>query len=75
MRDGENVDAVETTRARFRPERITTLFVSESAPVSGDFFCHGNNAMLRQMQRAVVTPSAGAAISSNASKPMVGISG
>src|SRR5229473_704723 len=33
-----NMEAVEATRARFRPERITTLFVGESAPDSGDFF-------------------------------------
>jgi hypothetical protein len=46
-------DEVETTRAGFRPERITTLFVGESAPASGDFFYRGNNAMLTHMQRAV----------------------
>jgi hypothetical protein len=44
---------VEATRARFRPERITTLFVGESAPASGDFFYHGKNAMLSHLQRAV----------------------
>ncbi|QHP69821.1 hypothetical protein EI171_22510 [Bradyrhizobium sp. LCT2] len=43
---------VETTRASYRPDRITTLFVGESAPASGDFFYYGNNAMLRHMQRA-----------------------
>ena len=48
----ENMEAVEATRARFCPERITTLFVGESAPHSGDFFYCGNNAMLRHMQRA-----------------------
>jgi hypothetical protein len=48
-----NLEAVEATRARFRPDRITTLFVGESAPASGDFFYYGNNAMLRHMQRAV----------------------
>jgi hypothetical protein len=47
------MEAVEAARARFRPERITTLFVGESAPSSGDFFYYGNNAMLRHMQRAV----------------------
>ncbi len=46
----ENVEAVRT---RFRPDRITTLFVGESAPASGDFFYFGKNAMLRHMQRAV----------------------
>ena len=48
-----NLEAVEATRARFRPERITTLFVGESAPVSGDFFYYGNTALQRHMQRAV----------------------
>ncbi|MDA9506334.1 hypothetical protein XI09_17185 [Bradyrhizobium sp. CCBAU 11386] len=43
---------VETTRASYRPDRIATLFVGESAPASGDFFYFGNNAMLRHMQRA-----------------------
>jgi hypothetical protein len=46
---------VETTRARYRPDRITTLFVGESAPASGDFFYYGENAMLRHMQRATET--------------------
>ena len=48
-----NVEAVEATREQFRPKRVMTLFVGESAPASGDFFYYGNNAMLRHMQRAV----------------------
>src|SRR4029079_9910619 len=48
-----DLEAVEATRTRFRPTKITTLFVGESAPVSGDFFYYGNNAMLTHMQRAV----------------------
>ncbi|MBR1156780.1 hypothetical protein [Bradyrhizobium sp. JYMT SZCCT0428] len=52
---GHDLEAVEATRARFRPATITTLFVGESAPVSGDFFYDGNNAMLTHMQRAVET--------------------
>ncbi|WP_271508751.1 hypothetical protein [Bradyrhizobium sp. CCBAU 11357] len=43
---------VEFIRASYRPDRITTLFVGESAPASGEFFYYGNNAMLRHMQRA-----------------------
>jgi hypothetical protein len=43
---------VEVTRARYRPDWITTLFVYESAPVSGAFFYHGDSAMLRYMQQA-----------------------
>jgi hypothetical protein len=49
----ENMEAVEAVRARFRPERIATLFVGESAPSSGDFFYYGNTAMFRHMRRAV----------------------
>ncbi|MCK1498656.1 hypothetical protein [Bradyrhizobium sp. 188] len=46
------MDHPETIRASYRPDPITTLFVGESAPASGDFFYYGNNAMLRHMQRA-----------------------
>jgi hypothetical protein len=46
------MELVEVTRAHYRPERITTLFVGESAPASGAFFYHGDSAMLRYMQRA-----------------------
>jgi hypothetical protein len=49
----EDMEAVEAARARFRPERITTLFVGESAPFSGDFFYYGSSAMTRHMQRVV----------------------
>lgn len=44
---------VEEVRALFRPAQITTLFVGESAPASGDFFYCGGNAMLRHFERAV----------------------
>jgi hypothetical protein len=47
------VETVEEIRNRFLPERITTLFVGESAPYSGDFFYSGHNAMLAHMKRAV----------------------
>jgi hypothetical protein len=43
----------ELVRARYRPEKITTLFVGESAPASGDFFYYGNSGMTRYMQRAM----------------------
>jgi hypothetical protein len=50
----ENMEVIEATRARYRPERITTLFVGESAPASGDFFySSGNTAMLQHMRSAV----------------------
>jgi hypothetical protein len=48
-----NLEAVEAARTRFRPERIMTLFVGESAPVSGDFFYFGNTALQLYMKRAV----------------------
>jgi hypothetical protein len=47
------MEKVEATRAKFRPERITTLFVGESAPASGDFFYFGNSAMTLYMRRVV----------------------
>jgi hypothetical protein len=48
-----NMETIEAARKRFLPKRITTLFVGESAPHSGDFFYYGNNAMLVHMKRAV----------------------
>ena len=48
-----NMEDVEAVRARYRPERIKTLFVGESAPHSGAFFYCGNTAMLRHMRSAV----------------------
>jgi hypothetical protein len=47
------METVETIRKRFRPQRITTLFVGESAPHSGDFFYCCNTAMWSHMKRAV----------------------
>jgi hypothetical protein len=44
---------VEATRLSFRPERITTLFVGESAPASGDFFYYGKSAMTRCLKEAI----------------------
>ena len=43
----------ETIRAQFRPERVLTLFVGESAPHSGAFFYSGDTQMLRSIRRAV----------------------
>jgi hypothetical protein len=47
------METIEAVRKRFLPERITTLFVGESAPHSGDFFYFGDNAMSAHMKRAV----------------------
>ena len=46
-------DPIEAVRAKFRPERIVTLFVGESAPNGGGFFYLGNTAMARNMDRAM----------------------
>ena len=48
-----SVDVIEATRLRFRPERIMTLFVGESAPASGDFFYYGTSGMTRYMRQAI----------------------
>jgi hypothetical protein len=48
-----DLEAIEALRARYRPSKITTLFVGESAPASGDFFYSGNTALKRHMQSAV----------------------
>jgi hypothetical protein len=44
---------VEAVRKRYRPSRITTLFVGESAPNSGDFFYYDNTSMSRHMHEAI----------------------
>ncbi len=43
---------LEEVRAKFRPEKITTLFVGESAPYSGRFFYKENSNLYRHMRRA-----------------------
>jgi hypothetical protein len=48
-----DLNAIEAIRASYRPSQITTLFIGESAPVSGDFFYCGNTALKRHMQAAV----------------------
>jgi hypothetical protein len=47
------METVEAIRKRFLPEHISTLFVGESAPHSGDFFYCGDTAMSAHMKRAV----------------------
>lgn len=47
------VDDVEIIRLEFRPARITTLFVGESAPFNGDFFYRGNPPMTIHMRTAI----------------------
>ncbi len=49
----EHEEPVEETRARYCPERITTLFVAESPPQSGKFFYYGNTVLARHMSSAM----------------------
>jgi hypothetical protein len=49
---------VEAVRQQYRPARITTLFVGESAPHGGAFFYRGDSGMLRYM-RSTVEPVLG----------------
>ena len=48
-----NLEMTEALRASFRPEKITTLFVGESAPASGQFFYDGRNSMSVYMAAAL----------------------
>jgi hypothetical protein len=48
-----NLELVEAVRAQFRPDKIMTLFVGESAPASGKFFYFGNNPMLAHTKKAI----------------------
>lgn len=50
---GVGLDAVEQTRKTFRPNKLTTLFVGESAPASGDFFYYGTSGMTRYMRNVI----------------------
>jgi len=49
----QNTLSVEAVRTSYRPRRITTLFVGESAPNSGHFFYYDNTAMSRYMCEAM----------------------
>jgi len=42
----------EETRASYRPNRITTLFVGESAPHGGTFFYNQDSGLFREMRKA-----------------------
>ena len=43
---------LEGIRKSFRPDRITTLFVGESAPESGRFFYNSNSSLFHAMRKA-----------------------
>jgi hypothetical protein len=42
----------EATRASYRPDRITTLFVGESAPHGGTFFYNQDSGLFREIRKA-----------------------
>lgn len=42
----------EELRASYRPDRITTLFVGESAPYAGTFFYNENSGLFREVKKA-----------------------
>ena len=42
----------EAIRASYRPRRITTLFVGESAPHGGTFFYNQDSGLFREMRKA-----------------------
>ena len=42
----------ENVRKSYRPRRITTLFVGESAPHGGTFFYNRNSGLFREIQKA-----------------------
>ena len=44
------MNGLEELRKSFRPDRITTLFVGESAPHSGRFFYCGNSSLFHAMK-------------------------
>jgi hypothetical protein len=46
------MNKLEELRQSFRPTRITTLFVGESAPNSGRFFYSGDSSLFRAMKKA-----------------------
>src|SRR5436305_9653152 len=43
---------LENVRKNFRPGRITTLFVGESAPHCGTFFYNQNSGLFREIRKA-----------------------
>jgi hypothetical protein len=45
------MDRLEELRRSFHPDCIATLFVGESAPVSGRFFYSSNSSLFRAMKR------------------------
>jgi hypothetical protein len=55
---GLSVEEVEEMRARFRPARVTVLFVGEAAPANGTFFYDRTSQMYREF-RDVLSPKFG----------------
>lgn len=55
-----NLELVEATRARFRPDKIMTLFVGESAPDSDKFFYFDRTTPMRTYTRQAIDRALGA---------------
>jgi hypothetical protein len=49
----DNMEKTKTSRKHFKPTRITTLFVGESAPAGGTFFYDGNSSLFKAMKKAL----------------------
>jgi len=45
------MNPLEKTRASYRPKRITTLFVGESAPHGGTFFYNQDSGLFREIRK------------------------
>jgi hypothetical protein len=54
-----NLELVEAARTRFRPDKIVTLFVGESAPDSDKFFYFDGNTPMRTYTRRAVEQALG----------------
>ena len=50
---GEHMNEIEAIRSQYKPEWIVTLFVGESAPVSGAFFYKDDTALAHHMRKAM----------------------
>lgn len=46
--------SIEAVRARYRPERIVTMFVGKSAPASGKFFYGDENLFAHHIRQALL---------------------
>jgi len=52
LRNEHLMTTFEETRRSYKPKRITTLFVGESAPHGGTFFYNQNSGLFREIRKA-----------------------